>query len=112
MAGPDGGPLLNGVQESLLMHLLGCGTYGTMEGRIRRQLGKIVAENEGDLARAKRRYLLERTFIPEDAMKDAFPAFHRHKALRPLLPAYRACRGLARHPKRIWRELKMLFEAR
>ena len=112
MAGPDGGPLLNGVQESLLIHLLGCGTYGTMEERIRRQLGKIVAENEGDLARAKRRYLLERTFIPEDAIKDAFPAFHRHKALRPLLPAYRACRGLARHPKRIWRELKMLFEAR
>lgn len=112
LAGPDGGPLLNGVQERLLMHFLGCGTYGTLRVRVGRQLERIVAESEGDLAQAKRRYLFERTFIPEDVMKDAFPAFHRHKALRLLLPAYRACRGLARHPKRIWRELRMLIEAR
>ena len=112
LAAPGGGPLLDEAQEALLMHLLGCGTYGTMQVRIERQLGRIVAEGEPDLARAKRRYLLERAFIPEDVMKDAFPAFHRHKALRPLLPVFRVCRGLARHPGKIWRELQLIFRAR
>ncbi len=93
------------------MRLLGCGTYGTMQVRIERQLGRVVAE-EGSLPAAKRRYLRDRVLISEDMMKDAFPAFHRHKVLRPLLPAYRICRSLARHPGKIWRELKTLLSAR
>ncbi|MEA5019227.1 MAG: nucleotidyltransferase family protein [Gordonibacter sp.] len=99
-------------QEKLLFYFLESGTYGNLRIRVEKKITKNLIESKGDLKAAKRRYLLSRVFLKEDAMQEAFPIFYRLPILRPFLPMFRVCRGLVRNPSRIRQELRVLRRVR
>lgn len=98
--------------RELLWFLLGCGTYGNMQVRVEREVERLASDANGDAGAAKRRYLRERVFLDEARMRESFPAFYRHKALRPLLPIFRLVRGVARNPRKLLHELRILRNAK
>lgn len=111
-AGSLGGPM-DEDDKQLLWYLLGCGTYGNVRVRVERKLERLREEGEGaSLSSVKRRYVAERLFLDEDTMRDAFPVFYKHRALRPLLPVYRMCRGAVRNRATVLRELKILLRTK
>lgn len=106
----DAGPVAADT-EKLLLYLLGCGTYGTVEIRMGKKLAALEAAG-GGLRAAKLRYLAGRLVPGTDVIKENFPVFYRHKALLPLFPAwrlYRLCRRLVVEPSRVTGELRVLW---
>lgn len=97
-------------QEEMMFFLMGCGTYGTMQIRINKQLQNFLQETEGNTKRAKLKYVYERLFMPIEVWKDAFPFFYRHRIFRPLLPAYRIGMALIHRPKHLRSELRILWK--
>lgn len=105
----DAGPM-GAEDEGLLLFMLGCGTYGTLQVRVERKLADLEAASGGPRS-AKLRYLAGRIVPDMDTIRDAFPAFYRHKILLPLFPLYRLyrlCRRLAVEPSAIVGELEVL----
>lgn len=103
--------MLSGEQEDMMFFLMGCGTYGTMQIRIDKQLQNLLEETEGNAKQAKRRYVHDRLFPPVEVWKDAFPFFYRHRIFRPLLPVYRVGTALVHRPKNFWSEIKILWRS-
>lgn len=96
--------------EDLLLYMLGCGTYGTLQVRVERRLADLEASSGGPRS-AKLRYLARRIVPDMDTVRDAFPVFYRHKVLLPLFPLYRLyrlCRRLALEPSAVTGELQIL----
>ena len=88
-------------------YMLGCGTYGTMDNRIMRSIGRLQTETGGDKKQAKKRYVRDRIFLSEERIQEYYPFFYRHKYLRWMLPIYRTVRGLFRHPGQLLREWRI-----
>ncbi len=64
----------------MISYMLGSGTYGTFNNRIKNYLKRF-----------------EESFI-----REYYPFFYRHKGMRILLPWYRILKGLYIHPKNCW----------
>ena len=88
-------------------YMLGCGTYGTMDNRIMRSIGRLQTETGGDKKQAKKRYVRDRIFLSEERIQEYYPFFYRHKYLRWMFPIYRTVRGLFRHPGQLLREWRI-----
>ena len=95
---------LTDADQKMLDYILSSGTYGTTEHLVSNQIMKL-----GGGRRGKLRYLWSRIFIPIESAKGAYPYFYEHKLLLPVLPFYRAWKGLAISPQRLRRELKALI---
>lgn len=76
----DCGKLTKSEQELLDIFIFS-GTYGNFETRIK------MAGAAHKTSKVK--YIFERLKISEDALKEFYPFFYKHKALRPLLYAWR-----------------------
>lgn len=99
----DGEDLTN-ADRQMLEYILSSGTYGTTDHLVSNQIEKL-----GGGMRGKLKYLWSRIFIPMESVKGAYPIFYKNKMLLPVLPFYRAWRGLTLRPKRIRNELKALI---
>lgn len=88
--GKSGEQTLAEAEKKLVCHLAGCGTHGSFDSFIaNRALSYNLNEKHYMLDYAK-----HRLYPDEEDLKQAFPWFHRHRIALPLLPAYRAIRGL------------------
>ena len=99
-----GGGELTDADNEMLEYILSSGTYGTTQHRVTNQIGKL-----GGGIRGKLKYLWSLVFIPMESVKRVYPFFYKHRILLPMLPFYRAGRGLALRPQKIRRELKALI---
>jgi len=80
----DGRPeKLTREEAGMLSYFATSGAYGTSEHNIENQIKAV----------GRYRYLLRRTFISMEGIKNTFPFFYRHKILLPLLPFYRIYRS-------------------
>ncbi len=73
---------LSEKETELLDYFIESGAYGSTPHAIRnysRQAGMF-------------RYVMQRTFLPMEAVKRYYPFFYRHKLLLPILPIYRVIR--------------------
>lgn len=89
----------------MIFYMLGCGTYGTTENRIRNRM-KEMEKNQEAGENVRTSYLKERIWISESKMKEFYPFFYKHKAFRIILPAFRVVKGLILHPRRLVAEWK------
>lgn len=94
----------------LLYYILGCGTYGNVGTRVKRQLQKLSAEGKDDRVRLK--YLINRLYPKEEAYREVFSVFYRYPVLMPFLPLYRMGRAFSNNPRRIWSEWKVLWNSK
>ena len=64
--------------------------------------------NNDDSGRAKTKYLLSRLFPSEEFVKENHPFVYRHKAVYPFLVIYRPIKGVVKHRKMMFNEIKRL----
>lgn len=95
----------------LLAYLLGSGTYGNSAQMVKNRLDKQKAQHEGNLGAAKRGYLLAR-LTDGESLSYLFPHASKIAPLRPALQVARYARGIARNPKKLANEVKLLFKAK
>ena len=93
-----------------VFYMIGSGIYGTSHNRVRHSLEKIGRDGKHG-RNTVWNYMKERLWINEDLIKESFPFFYRYRFLRVFLPLYRIIRGISVHPKKIWIEWKVLFQA-
>lgn len=99
---------LSSVDEDMLLFFLNCGTYGNFNEMMRQNLNRLGAEENS--RKAKSFYIKKRLFsVSESELKMFFPAFYKHKGLRPFLPAYRVFRGMFTNSKRFFGETRYLL---
>lgn len=98
------GSKLTAEDKKLLRYIVFSGTYGTFDNVVSNRLSK----NNG----SKLRYVIDRLIIPMQSVKEFYPLFYKYKFLLPLLPFYRAARGLTIHRTRLKAELKALIKQR
>ena len=91
--------------ESMLLYVVGSGTYGTHRNRIDNQIKKLGGGMKGKL-----KYLARRVFLPIENVESSYPFFYRHKALLPVLCLWRIGKALTIRRRRVWPELKALSE--
>lgn len=95
-------------QQEMLKYLLGSGTYGTTENRIRKKLSALQ-ENERSIAVVtKLKFCLRRLFPGLEYMKMYAPFCYRHKWLIPFFWVYRLVRGLRKNHRFIRAEIRAL----
>ncbi|MDY3760275.1 MAG: nucleotidyltransferase family protein [Eubacteriales bacterium] len=96
----------------MLLFFLNCGTYGNFDEMMRQNLNRLGAEEKR--GKAKFAYLKKRLFpdISNETLKRCFPAFYKHRALRPFLPVYRVFRGFFKNTRYFFREVGYLFSRR
>lgn len=97
--------VLTPEQEAMVLFMLGAGTYGTVAINVERKLNKLDARGAGKFA-----YVRDRVFMPEDQMREAYPTFYQHKVLRPVLPLFRAAKGLVTNRSRLLAELRSIVK--
>lgn len=102
---------LSDDQLEMLRFMLGSGTYGTTERVVRKRLEKQKASHVGNLAAAKCGYLLQR-LTDSAAVEAHFPRASKIAPLRPVLQLARYARGIARNPKKLANEVKLLVKAK
>lgn len=98
-------------QLEMLRFMFGSGTYGTTEHVVQKRLEKQKASHKGNLAAAKRGYLLQRLTDPV-AVEAHFPRASKIVPLRPFLQVARYARGLVRNHGKLASELKLLAKAK
>lgn len=98
-------------QLEMLRFMFGSGTYGTTERVVQKRLEKQKASHRGNLAAAKRGYLLQR-LTDQAAVEAHFPHASKIAPLRPFLQVARYARGFARNPGKLMNELKLLSKAK
>lgn len=94
-------------QEELLLSLLECGTYGTLQAGMHRKLQQLEKE---DSKHVRRRYLWRRLFPEDEFCRIYFPFFYRHRLLKIFLPFYRVGKGIIKHPKKLKEEIRLLLK--
>ena len=97
-----GGGEQSAENKEMLGYVASSGTYGTLKNHVENQLNKN--------GNSKIRYILKRVFLPMDTVRASFPAFAKYPVLLPFLPAYRLIRGMTKHGKTIFTELKMIIK--
>ena len=88
-----------------LRFLFSCGTYGTMEFKIRHDMEKTGTASEHN----RFAYVLERLFPSRAVLISTYPWLERKPWLIPLMPVYRLARGLRRNGGKIAMELRLLL---
>ena len=90
-----------------VFYMIGSGTFGTSQNRIRHCLEQIAAdENNRNKTWC---YIKNRLWLSESIMKENYPFFYHHRFLRLFSPLYRVVKGLVIHPKKILTEWRILF---
>ena len=87
-------PPLSEKQEEMLDYFITAGVFGTRQRGIQNSAGKLGTF----------RYILQRVFLPMEAIRKNYPYFYKHKLLIPVLPIYR----LVREHKNASTEVKAL----
>lgn len=90
-----------------VFYMIGSGVYGTSQNRIRHFMKELDEKNNKNKVWC---YIKDRVWLNENMIKEYFPFFYRHRILRPVMPLYRIIRGLLIHPKKIWREWRILSQ--
>ncbi len=93
---------LNEAEQNELEFYVSSNSHGTKENLLAKKLGNT------DSAAAKRRYALSRIFPSQESLERHHPFVSRHKALYPLLVAYRPVKGLLKHRKLMKSEISGL----
>ena len=89
-------------QREMLAYVASSGVYGTIGHRVDNGVKKL-----GGGSRGKRRYVLQRLFLPMESVRASYPFFYRHKFFLPGLVVYRLGRAVINWP-RIGKELRSL----
>lgn len=97
-----GGGTPDEEQQKMLAYMASSGVYGTIGHRVDNGVKKL-----GGGSRGKRRYVLQRLFLPMESVRASYPFFYRHKFLLPGLVVYRLGRAAINWP-RIGKELRSL----
>ena len=84
-----------------LRFLFSCGTYGTMEFKIRHDMDKASA--------SRSRYVRERLFPSRAVLISTYPWLERKPWLIPFMPVYRLVHGVARNGGKLVMELRFLL---
>lgn len=100
------GAALSLESRRLLLRMIGEGTYGNSESNLRNRLNAQL-ETDGDLRKAKLRYLRQRVMPSGKALKDYNETVAKHRMLKPLLLIGRLFKAMRRAP-RVFRELMMI----
>ena len=96
-------PLTEKEKEEL-SYYLDSGCYGVKGNKIANKL------REDGINQSKMRYLRKRFFPDQNFLKSYYPTVYRHRALYPLLVAYRPVKGLVTKRKKLYREFRLLKE--
>lgn len=96
----------------MISYMLGSGTYGTFNNRIKNYLKRFEESGLKNQRKVRWQYVKAR-FLPEESfIREYYPFFYRHKGMRILLPWYRILKGLYIHPKKLLAEWKILNQKR
>lgn len=94
--------------QDMAQYILFAGSYGTIENRSRQRLEKLQEKYRNPIVRALA-YWIIRTCRPLKEMQQSYPLLNK---LPVLLPFYWFCRAvmkIAKHPRRIWHHVKLVF---
>lgn len=100
---------LSEEERMLTEFYLSSGANGTAEYAIIQELRGGSIHEKITLSK-KIRYIMRRIFPDAAFCQKYYPLFWRYKILYPFLPFYRAVRGLALTPGKLWREWKILWK--
>ena len=93
----------------LLLFLLHCGTYGTIENQINNSI-KRFSNNHREKRLLKIFYLWDRFFPEQQWWETYYPICSNRRWLRPFFLFYRIGRGLVKHPGKVKTEWKSLWK--
>ena len=79
-----GGGTPDEEQQEMLAYVVSSGVYGSIKHRVDNRVKALGGGREG-----KRRYILQRLFLPMESVRASYPFFYRHKLLLPGLVLYR-----------------------
>ena len=60
------------------------------------------------LSKSKKKYILDRIFLPDENLRSGYPFFYKHKILLPILVIYRLIKALTSSRKKVLEELSIL----
>lgn len=96
-------------EAEMLAYILGAGTYGTLNNRVRNDIIDVVKEEEIHVS-TKVKFCILRMFPGIDYMRKYYPFFYKYKLLIPFLWIYRLLVFPITHKKKIWAEIKALVK--
>lgn len=98
------GQPLQEKEKAELTYIITSGSYGTSDNK---DYHLVSEKLEGDDSKqAKRRFYFRKVFISGYELKKRYPFVYKHKALYPLLLAYRPIKGLFTHPRWLLNEYR------
>jgi hypothetical protein len=99
---------LSDEEKEIFAYVYGSGTYGTLENRVRNELGKLQPEGGKPTLRSKLTYCRGRFFPSIEFMEHKYPIVIKCKLLLPLAYVWRMIsRGIVNH-KKLQSEMKNL----
>lgn len=93
---------LSEEETSLLLFLMHCGTYGTVEVSVQNKMKSIMEEEQVSKTAARLRYIWNRIIPEKRWWKENHPIAYRVPILKPLLFVWRALKN----PKKVLAELR------
>lgn len=100
------GQPLQEKEKAELTYIITSGSYGISDNK---DYHLVSEKLEGDDSKqAKRRFYFRKVFISGDELKKKYPFVYHHKALYPLLLAYRPFKGLFSHPRWLLNEYRAI----
>lgn len=103
---------LTETEWKFALHMIGCGTYGSIENQVGQKQQRIREEQKCGRLHAILIYLKNRIVTDEYTLKEAHPFVDKYRVFLPLLPVYRIVRGMILHPKRLVGEWRVMIRRR
>lgn len=98
-------------EHALAAFYLTSGANGTAEQAVIQKLRGGSVQQKITFG-GKVRYVFRRVFPDAAFCQKYYPFFYKHKILYPVLPFYRAVRGLVLAPGKLWKEWKLLWKTK
>ena len=96
-------------EETLLSSMLGSGTYGNFDNRVKNRMRKLSGGKDEEKG-LRGRYLLGRLFPTAEQMKERFPVLRRAVWLLPVMYVYRILYGGIVRGGKIRREISIVWK--
>lgn len=97
--------VLSEEETKMLNYILGSGIYGNNHNSVKNKLNSFKKTGK----HYRFRYVFSRLFLEDELLKESHYFFYKHKWARPLLTVYRGTKILIKDPKRLGREIKIIF---